>query len=53
MAKKMTNTKSKPRTKLRGMAKPAGQLSSEQAKKIRGGETYQIISAGRDIQVKK
>jgi len=48
MARKMTKTKSKPRTKLKGMAKSATQLSPEQARKIKGGAAFQIISAGPD-----
>ena len=48
MAKKMTKTKSKPRTKMKSMAKSAAQLTPEQARKLRGGTGYQIISAGPD-----
>ena len=46
MAKKMTKTNSKPRTKMKSMAKSAAQLTPEQARKLRGGTGYQIISAG-------
>jgi len=48
MAKKMAKTKFKPRTKMKSMAKSAAQLTPEQARKIRGGTGYQIISAGPD-----
>ena len=46
MAKKMTKTNSKPRTKMKSMAKSTAQLTPEQARKLRGGTGYQIISAG-------
>ena len=48
MAKKVTKTKSKPRTKMKSMAKSAAELTPEQARKLRGGTGYQIISAGPD-----
>lgn len=41
MAKKTTDTKSKRRTKVKQMSKTEAKLTPEQAKKVRGGNTYQ------------
>ena len=38
MAKKTAETKSKRRTKVKPMSKPATELGSKQAKKVRGGD---------------
>lgn len=51
MTKKMTNTRR--RTKAKDIHKPGTELTSEQAKKVKGGDAFQIISAGRDSKIVK
>lgn len=54
MAKKVTETTTKRRTKVKDMPNREVQLSPAQARKVKGGQGYknpkafQIISAGRD-----
>ena len=48
MAKKTAETKSKRRTKVKPVSKPATELGAKQAKKVRGGDGTNRAPGGND-----
>jgi len=53
MSKKKPEAKTARRTKLKNIPPSKAALTAEAARKIKGGHGYQILSAGRDAELKK
>jgi len=53
MAKKTTDIRMTRRTKVKDIRKTATALTPEQVRKVKGGDAFQIISAGPDSKIVK